>query len=91
VTFFSFSWTPRLFCILRELQKDSILDFKILKSTKSWAWWCIPFNTRGRLISEFKGSLVYRVSSRTAKRKPVVVCICLAQGVAILGGVAMLE
>ena len=42
------------------------------------AWWCTPLipalGDRGRQISEFEASLVYRVSSRTAKtiqRNPV--------------------
>jgi hypothetical protein len=42
------------------------------------AWWCRPLipalGGRGRRISEFKTSLVYRVSSRTARatqRNPV--------------------
>jgi hypothetical protein len=37
-------------------------------------WWCKPLipvlqnsRSRGRLISEFEASLVYRVSSRTAR------------------------
>jgi hypothetical protein len=41
-------------------------------------WWCTPFisafGSRGRQISELEASLVYRVSSRTAKaaqRNPV--------------------
>jgi hypothetical protein len=42
------------------------------------AWWCTPLTQysggRGRQISEFEASLVYRVSSRTARapqRNPV--------------------
>ena len=37
-------------------------------------WWHTPLEGRGRQISEFEASLVYRVSSRTAKatqRNPV--------------------
>jgi hypothetical protein len=37
----------------------------------SQAWWCTPLipalGGRGRQISEFEASLVYRVSSRTAR------------------------
>jgi hypothetical protein len=45
-----------------------------------WWWWCTPLipalrrQSRGRRISEFEASLVYRVSSRTARatqRNPV--------------------
>jgi hypothetical protein len=48
------------------------------KNAVSRVWWCTPlipaFKGRGRQISEFKASLVYRVSSRTARvtqRNPV--------------------
>jgi hypothetical protein len=33
--------------------------------SQGWAWW----RGRGRQISEFKASLVYKVSSRTARAK----------------------
>jgi hypothetical protein len=65
---------------------------------------------RGRRISEFEASLVYKVSARTPRaiqrnpvskkkkkknnnnnNKDVMVCISLAQGVALLGGVALLD
>jgi hypothetical protein len=43
----------------------------ILMKEKSWEWWCTPLipalGGRGRWISEFKASLVYKVSSRTAR------------------------
>jgi hypothetical protein len=41
----------------------------------SRAWWSKHSGGRGRLISEFEASLVYRVSSRTARttqRNPVI-------------------
>jgi hypothetical protein len=50
-----------------------------LKTKQSQAWWRTPLipalgGGRGRQISEFKASLVYRVSSRTARttqRNPI--------------------
>jgi hypothetical protein len=48
---------------------------KTNKQTKSWALVAHAFNpSRGRWISEFEASLVYKVSSRTARaiqRNPV--------------------
>jgi hypothetical protein len=46
------------------------------KIPQEWAWWYTPLilGGRGRWISEFKASLVYKVSSRTAwaiQRNPV--------------------
>jgi hypothetical protein len=45
--------------------------FVVLKKTVSWVWWRMPLipalGGRGRQISEFKASLVYRVSSRIAR------------------------
>jgi hypothetical protein len=47
---------------------------------RGWTWWCTPLipalRVRGRQISEFKATLVYRMSSRTARaiqRNPVLV------------------
>jgi hypothetical protein len=48
----------------------------VYKDKTCWAWWRTPLASggRGRQISEFEASLVYRVSSRTARaiqRNPV--------------------
>jgi hypothetical protein len=54
------------------------LEIEEIKNFSAGQWWCMPLipalGGRGRQISEFKASLVYRVSSRTARatqRNPV--------------------
>jgi hypothetical protein len=48
--------------------------YKESEAMPGWAWWRTHSGGRGRQISEFEASLVYRVSSRTARatqRNPV--------------------
>jgi hypothetical protein len=50
--------------------KNQVLKLYTKKKKKvSRAWWRMPLilGGRGRQISEFKASLVYKVSSRTAR------------------------
>jgi hypothetical protein len=69
---------------VKEMNKtDQVLKMKIKAIKNAEQCWCTPLipalrrqrqTGRGRQISEFKASLVYRVSSRTAraiKRNPV--------------------
>jgi hypothetical protein len=63
---------PRLYL------SESLKKKKVLNNFTSRAWRCMPLipalGKQGRQISEFKASLVYKVSSRTARaiqRKPV--------------------
>jgi hypothetical protein len=58
----------------------------IRKRIEARQWWCTPLipalGGRGRRISEFEASLVYRVSSRTARatqRNPVLKHLLLSQ------------
>jgi hypothetical protein len=51
-------------------QRNSIIR-NLLKNPLSRAWWCTPLipalGRQRQVISEFEASLVYRVSSRTAR------------------------
>jgi hypothetical protein len=56
--------------------KNPISKKKKKKKVQSWAWWFLSQHSggRGRQISEFEASLVYKVSSRAARttqRNPV--------------------
>jgi hypothetical protein len=62
--------------LYRAKYSSGFVDYQ--NSVLNWAWWCTPLipalRGRGRRISEFEASLVYRVSSRTARatqRNPV--------------------
>jgi hypothetical protein len=57
------------------LNIEKHLNLHIIK-IKTGQWWHTPLGVRGREISEFEDSLVYRVSSRTARtiqRNPILI------------------
>jgi hypothetical protein len=68
-----------LLCKCRDYRYASLCPFFKNKTNNNnkknprWAWWCTPLipalGGRGRRISEFEASLVYKVSSRTARAK----------------------
>jgi hypothetical protein len=75
------TWKTQFSPSIMELSESALQSLDLAKLTLNWTislvliiiqkWWCTPLiqqlEGRGRWISEFEASLVYRVSSRAAK------------------------